>query len=94
MAKQTEKLSPEVLDSIIKSQNETSEIVYKLGQISIRTREIMLEIKKLEELKFELEEKFDNIGLQLENTVSDLRRKYANGEIDLEAGVVHFETAD
>jgi hypothetical protein len=51
-------------------------------------------LKKANEIKTQSEEKFDNIGLQLENILSDLQRKYPNGEINLEEGVIKFESAE
>jgi predicted nuclease with TOPRIM domain len=94
MALQTEKLSQEVLDKIVKAQNETNEIIFNIGQVSFRLRELNNEIKKMEDFKANAEEKFDNLALQLENTLTDLQRKYPNGEIDLQEGVVKFETAE
>jgi hypothetical protein len=94
MASQTEKLSQEVLDRIVKAQNETNEIIFNIGQVSFRLRELYSEIKKMEDFKANAEEKFDNLALQLENTLTDLQRKYPNGEIDLQEGVVKFETAE
>jgi len=94
MALQTEKLSQDVLDKIVKTQNETNEIIFNIGQVSFRLRELYAEIKKMEEFKANAEEKFDNLALQLENTLTDLQRKYPNGEIDLQEGVVKFETAE
>jgi predicted nuclease with TOPRIM domain len=94
MASQTEKLSQEVLDKIVKAQNETNEIIFNIGQVSFRLRELNNEIKKMEDFKANAEEKFDNLALQLENTLTDLQRKYPNGEIDLQEGVVKFETAE
>jgi hypothetical protein len=32
--------------------------------------------------------------LQLENTLSDLRRKYPTGEVDLQEGVVIYDVAE
>jgi chromosome segregation ATPase len=94
MALKTEKLSQEVLDKIVKAQNETNEIIFNIGQVSFRLRELNNEIKKMEDFKANAEEKFDNLALQLENTLTDLQRKYPNGEIDLQEGVVKFETAE
>jgi hypothetical protein len=94
MAKQTEKLSQETLDKIVKSQDEANQIIFELGQISLRIREFTAEIKGMEDLKKAKEDKFDNLSLQLENTISDLQRKYPNGEINLEEGIVTFETAE
>ena len=94
MALKTEKLSQEVLDKIVKAQNETNEIIFNIGQVSFRLRELNNEIKKMEDFKANAEEKFDNLALQLENTLTDLQRKYPNGEIDLQEGVVNFETAE
>jgi hypothetical protein len=48
----------------------------------------------MEDLKKAKEDKFDNLSLQLENTISDLQRKYPNGEINLEDGIVTFETSE
>ena len=79
MASQTEKLSQEVLDKIVKAQNETNEIIFNIGQVSFRLRELNNEIKKMEDFKANAEEKFDNLALQLENTLTDLQRKYPNG---------------
>jgi hypothetical protein len=94
MAKQTEKLSQDTLDKIVKSQEEANQLIFELGQISLRIREFTAEIKGMEDLKTAKESKFDNLSLQLENTISDLQRKYPNGEINLEEGVVTFETPE
>lgn len=94
MAQQNEKLSQETLDKIVKSQEEANQIIFELGQISLRIREFTAEIKAMEDLKKAKEDKFDNLSLQLENTISDLQRKYPNGEINLEEGIVTFETPE
>lgn len=94
MAQKTEKLEQEVLDKILKAQTEASQIIFELGQISLRSRELDSEISELKKIKTDMEDKFDNLNLQLENTLSDLRRKYPNGEIDLQEGLVIFETND
>jgi len=94
MAQKTEKLEQDVLDKILKAQNEANQLIFELGQISLRNRELDAEISGLQKIKTDMEDKFDNLSLQLENTLSDLRRKYPNGEVDLQEGVVIFETPE
>ena len=94
MAQKTEKLEQAVLDKIVKYQSDANQIIFELGQVSLQIRELELQLKKINEIKTASEEKFDNIGLQLENILSDLQRKYPNGEINLEEGVIKFESAE
>ena len=94
MAQKTEKLEQGVLDKIVKYQSDANQIIFELGQVSLQIRELELQLKKINEIKTTSEEKFDNIGLQLENILSDLQRKYPNGEINLEEGVIKFESAE
>ena len=94
MAQKTEKLEQGTLDKIVKYQSDANQIIFELGQVSLQIRELELQLKKINEIKTASEEKFDNIGLQLENILSDLQRKYPNGEINLEEGVIKFESAE
>jgi predicted nucleic acid-binding Zn-ribbon protein len=94
MAQKTEKLEQEVLDKILKTQNEASQLIFELGQISLRSRELDNEVAELSKIKIDMETKFDNLSLQLENTLSDLRRKYPTGEVDLQEGVVIYESPE
>ena len=94
MAQKTEKLEQAVLDKIVKYQSDANQIIFELGQVSLQIRELELQLKKINEIKTTSEEKFDNIGLQLENILSDLQRKYPTGEINLEEGVIKFESAE
>jgi hypothetical protein len=94
MAQRSEKLEQGVLDKIVKYQSDANQIIFELGQVSLQIRELELQLKKINEIKTTSEEKFDNIGLQLENILSDLQRKYPNGEINLEEGVIKFESAE
>jgi hypothetical protein len=94
MAQKIEKLEQVVLDKIVKYQSDANQIIFELGQVSLQIRELELQLKKINEIKTTSEEKFDNIGLQLENILSDLQKKYPNGEINLEEGVIKVESAE
>jgi hypothetical protein len=94
MAQKIEKLEQSTLDKIVKYQSDANQIIFELGQLSLQIREFESQLKKANEIKTQSEEKFDNIGLQLENILSDLQRKYPNGEINLEEGVIKFESAE
>ena len=94
MAQKIEKLEQSTLDKIVKYQSDANQLIFELGQVSLQIRELELQLKKINEIKTTSEEKFDNIGLQLENILSDLQRKYPNGEINLEEGVIKFESAE
>jgi len=94
MAQKIEKLEQNTLDKIVKYQSDANQIIFELGQLSLQIREFESQLKKVNEIKTASEEKFDNIGLQLENILSDLQRKYPNAELNLEEGVIKFESAE
>jgi hypothetical protein len=94
MAQKIEKLEQGTLDKIVKYQSDANQIIFELGQLSLQIREFESQLKKVNEIKTQSEEKFDNIGLQLENILSDLQRKYPNAELNLEEGVIKFESAE
>jgi len=94
MATKTEKISEEIVENIKSLQNNVNGFIFDLGQLSLRKRDLNLEITRLEEIKKEIEEKIDNKALQLENILSDLQKKYKDAEIDLDEGKVTYQVAD
>ncbi len=92
MAKVKENISQDVISQLTDGQNETSTIIFQLGEISLRLRELSGESERLLNVKKELEEKFDVLASKLDNIVSDLQRKYPNAEIDLNEGTVTYES--
>lgn len=94
MATKTEKISEEIIENIKSLQNNVNGFIFDLGQLSLRHRDLNLEITRLGEIKKEIEEKIDNKALQLENILSDLQKKYKDAEIDLNEGTVTYQVAE
>lgn len=94
MATKTEKLSQEILDNIKTIQTEINSIIFDLGQVSVRKKEIDLENTRIDEIKKQLEINYDKQNLLFENIISDLQAKYKNAEIDLNEGVVNYEVSE
>jgi len=94
MAIKTEKISEEIIENIKSLQNDVNSLIFTIGQISIRNRELNLEIQRVSEIKKETEEKLDNKTLQLENILSDLQKKYNDAEIDLNEGTVTYQVTE
>lgn len=94
MAQLKESLTSDVLDSIKQKRDEVSNLVMELGQIGLRTRELKNELLKLDQLKISMENRFDEVNEEVKEILGKLEVKYPNGEIDLNEGVVYFESAD
>jgi ABC-type phosphate transport system auxiliary subunit len=94
MATKTEKIAEDIIDNIKNIQSDVNGYIFDLGQLSVRSRELELESKRILEIKKQIEDKLDNQSLQLENVLSDLQRKYKNAEIDLNDGTVTFEVSE
>lgn len=94
MAQLKESLTADVLDSIKQKRDEVSNLVMELGQIGLRTRELKNELLKLDQLKISMENRFDEVNEEVKEILGKLEVKYPNGEIDLNEGVVYFESAD
>lgn len=94
MAQLKESLSIDVLDNIKEKRNEVSNLVMELGQISLRTRELRNELVNLDELKRSMENRFDEVNEEVKGILAELEVKYPKGEIDLNEGVVYFESAE
>lgn len=94
MAQLKESLTSDVLDSIKQKRDEVSNLVMELGQIGLRTRELKNELLKLDQLKMSMENRFDEVNEEVKEILGKLEVKYPNGEIDLNEGVVYFESAD
>jgi chromosome segregation ATPase len=94
MAQLKESLSVDVLDSIKEKRNEVSDLVMELGQISLRTRELKNELANLDQLKISMENRFDEVNEEVKGILAELEVKYPKGEIDLNEGMVYFESAE
>jgi hypothetical protein len=94
MAQLKESLSSDVLDSIKEKRDEVSNLVMELGQISLRTRELRNELVKLDQVKISMENRFDEVNEEVKEILTELEVKYPKGEIDLNEGIVYFESAE
>jgi ABC-type phosphate transport system auxiliary subunit len=94
MATKTEKISEETINTIKSFQSDINSLVYTIGQISVKSRELDLELERLSEFKKQTEQKLDNSSLQLENVLSDLQKKYNDAEIDLNEGTVTYQVSE
>ena len=94
MATQIEKLQPEQLENLKSFQAKSNDIIVSLGQLSVRTRELKNEIKRLETVKGGLDMDFDKNADELSVILKELEAKYPMGEIDLKEGVVIFDVEE
>jgi|688.fasta_scaffold63371_2 chromosome segregation ATPase len=94
MAQLKESLSTEVLDSIKSKRDEISNLVMELGQLTLKKREFKNEVSRLEEIESAIENRFDEINSEMTDILKELETKYSKGEIDLNEGVVYYESED
>jgi hypothetical protein len=94
MAQLKESLNADVLDSIKQKRDEVANLVMELGQISLRTRELRNELVKLDQIKISMENRFDAVNEEVKGILAELEVKYPKGEIDLNEGMVYFESAE
>jgi hypothetical protein len=94
MAQKVEKLDQSTLDNIISHQTKMNEIMLSLGQVHLRNRELMEEINNLNKIKLDLEAKADTVSAEFNVSLKELEVKYPKGEIDINEGVVIFESAE
>jgi hypothetical protein len=94
MVQLKESLSTEVLDSIKLKREEMSTLVMEYGQLNLKKRELKNEISKLEEIELAMENRFDEINNEMTDILKELEKRYSKGELDLNEGVVYYESAD
>lgn len=94
MAQKTEELSKETLELLINSQTKANELILNLGQIHLRIRELNNQIVKLEESKLEIETEIDSSSKQFSELIKALEVQYPQGEVDLNKGIVTYESAE
>jgi hypothetical protein len=94
MAQLKESLNVDVLHNIKQKRDEVANLVMELGQISLRTRELKNELKNLDQLKISMENRFDAVNEEVKGILAELEVKYPKGEIDLNEGMVYFESAE
>lgn len=94
MAQKTEKLPKETLELLINSQSRANELIFNLGQTHLRLRELKSQISKIEESKLELEREIDTSSKNFSEVIKNLEQQYPQGEVDLNEGIVTYESAE
>lgn len=94
MSQKTEVLSSEIIDNLKSMQTKSNEFVLLLGQIHLKERELKLELETLQNEKSNVESKFDENNSNLTKVIRDLEKLYPMGEIDLNQGIVIYDSAE
>ena len=94
MAQKTETLSPEIIDNLRNMQSKANELINTLGQLHLRIKNFKLETERLIDEQKLIETQFELNDKKFTDTIADLEQKYPKGEIDLNEGVVIYESAE
>ena len=90
MEQQMEQLQPEVVESLKRIQEEQNNMVIALGQVAVRRRDLQKQLDELSQKEMEFGQRLDNSLEKMNTELGELDKKYPNGQIDLEKGVVYF----
>ena len=83
MEKQTKKLESSLVEKLKELNTRKNELIINAGQLH-------LDIKQMNTVLSVVETEFENTSKELNVLLSDLEKKYPNGEIDLVEGTVIF----
>jgi hypothetical protein len=94
MAQKTENLSKETLDKLSENQGKINNSILNIGQAELRIIKLEKEIEQIKVMKVQFEADYDKIDLEFNDYIKELEKIYPNGEIDLQAGTVTFQSAE
>jgi adenylate kinase len=94
MAQKTENLSKETLDKLTEKQAKINNSVFNIGQAELRIIKLEKEIEQIKLMKTQFESEYDKIDLEFNEYIKELEKVYPNGEIDLQAGTVTFQSPE
>jgi predicted nucleotide-binding protein (sugar kinase/HSP70/actin superfamily) len=94
MAQKTENLSKETLDKLTEKQVKINNSVFNIGQAELRIIKLEKEIEQIKLMKTQFESDYDKIDSEFNEYIKELEKVYPNGEIDLQAGTVTFQSAE
>ncbi len=84
MEKHTEKLEESLIAKLKELNTRKNELIVNTGQLH-------LDIKELQRVLEVVETEFSTTNKELNTLLSDLDKKYPNGEVDLQEGIVIYE---
>ena len=94
MAQQTAKLSQELVDDLKGMQSKANDLVVGIGQIHLELKKFKVEMERLENQQKSMEIEFELNNEKFTNTIAELEKQYPMGEIDLNEGIVIYESAE
>ena len=94
MAQKTDNLSQEIVDKLKSMQTNLNLFVASLGQMHLKIRDTKSELTSLQEEQKNIENQFDNLSKEYSAYIGDLEKTYPNGEIDLNTGLITYDSAE
>ena len=94
MAQKTESLSKETIDKLTEKQAKINNSVFNIGQAELRIIKLEKEIEQIKLMKTQFESDYDKIDSEFNEYIKELEKVYPNGEIDLQAGTVTFQSPE
>jgi len=94
MAQKTENLSKETLDKLTENQGKINNSILNIGQAELRIIKLEKEIEQIKLMKVQFESEYDKIDSEFNEYIKELEKVYPNGEIDLQAGTVTFQSPE
>jgi adenylate kinase len=94
MAQKTENLSKETIDKLTEKQAKINNSVFNIGQAELRIIKLEKEIEQIKLMKTQFESDYDKIDSEFNEYIKELEKVYPNGEIDLQAGTVTFQSPE
>jgi hypothetical protein len=94
MAQKTENLSKETIDKLTETQGKINNSILNIGQAELRIIKLEKEIEQIKLMKTQFESDYDKIDSEFNDYIKELEKVYPNGEIDLQAGTVTFQSAE
>ena len=94
MAQKTENLSKETIDKLTEKQAKINNSVFNIGQAELRIIKLEKEIEQIKLMKTQFELDYDKIDSEFNDYIKELEKIYPNGEIDLQAGTVTFQSPE
>jgi len=94
MAQKTEKLSQELINDLRGMQTRANELIIGIGQTHLKLKNFKIEMSKIMEEQKSMELEFELNDSKFTTAIRDLDKKYPMGELDLNEGIVIYESAE